>query len=507
MRPIVKEIKEIYNQFNYGEPSPVAIKRFADYMLSGGIRDNHNLLLIGNSVTIGDSIPKNKELPDQVPTFGYPASDVLLVAGVAGVQNDLPAIPVGRIGANSPLQVHDYLEKVMEYEQDMTNREWRKNVLHLTGGGKYGERDRFKNYLAGQSAKVTSVPFLGSVSAKWKPNADSDANEDVDISAEVNAGVGFISYFRHGFPGYTQANMGNVSDVSRGYSASKKYSVMSFAACSVGNIFNNRDNTLARDWLLTPNKGAIVVIGLSTYGWESVESKNVPLLYEHIFKTAEESRRTIGGILKHVGEDIYTPANLTSYVLNISNGIHQRILLGDPALQILRNNAQCKPNLDVNGAVVAGANDHKQAQNFLIVTNTINSGAVANYHAGTEVLLAAGFDALNGSVFRGYVERCSASDDPVSRKGVEVATDTVETLSEPELSVFPNPSNGLIKIGLKNIPDGTVEVYGAEGYRFVSKSFYREREVDVNIKKEKPGLYVIRVISGNKVYTKTIVKF
>lgn len=513
MRPLVKEIKEIYNQFNYGEPSPVAIKRFADYMLSGGIRDNHNLLLIGNSVTIGDSIPKNKELPDQVPTFGYPASDVLLVSGLAGVQNDLPAIPVGRIGASSPQQVLDYLAKVIEYEQDTSSREWRKNVLHLTGGYKSFQRDNMKSFMNTQASKITSTPFSGSVTAKWKQDADikSSTSEPVDISSEVNTGVGFISYYGHGYPGYTELNIGNVSDVGRGYVASKKYSVMSFAACGVGNIFNNRNNTLARDWLLTPNKGAIAIIGLSTYGWEHVETNNIPKLYEHIFETSEEARGTIGAILQKVGEDLYTAPNIYNpyeYLYNTSNAIHQRILIGDPALQILRNSAQCKPNLNVNGAVTAGANDHKQAQNFLVVTNTINSGAEANYHAGTEVVLATGFDALSGSVFRGYVEPCSGSDSSSARKGVEeLATASEESPSEPTLSVFPNPSNGLIKIGLKNIPTGTVEVFGTEGYKYVSESFYGQREVDVNIKKEKPGLYVIRVVSGNKVYTKTIVKF
>ena len=104
------KIKDIYNQFNYGEPSPVAIRRFVDYMVHGLARDKHNLLLVGPSTTFPSRV--TKELPDEVPSVGYPGSDVLLVEGLTPGSAEIPSIPVGRISATTETQVDAYLAKV-----------------------------------------------------------------------------------------------------------------------------------------------------------------------------------------------------------------------------------------------------------------------------------------------------------------------------------------------------------------------------------------------------------
>src|SRR5699024_10651575 len=74
-KPIVVGIKDIYNQFNFGEPSPVGIRRFVDYMLSDNNKDKH-LFLIGKSIAFNERMIR--ELPNEVPTIGFPGSDLLL---------------------------------------------------------------------------------------------------------------------------------------------------------------------------------------------------------------------------------------------------------------------------------------------------------------------------------------------------------------------------------------------------------------------------------------------
>jgi hypothetical protein len=46
-KTFVVQIKDLYNQFNYGETSPLAVRRFVEYMLSDGNKDKY-LFLFGS---------------------------------------------------------------------------------------------------------------------------------------------------------------------------------------------------------------------------------------------------------------------------------------------------------------------------------------------------------------------------------------------------------------------------------------------------------------------------
>ena len=133
-KTLTVKIKDVYNQFNYGEPSPVAIRHFVDYMVKNSAREKHNLLLMGPSTTFPSHMKLNRELPEEVPTIGYPGSDVLLVEGLTPASSDVPSIPVGRISATTTTQVDNYLSKVVYFEANKNTFDWKKKVLHLNGG-------------------------------------------------------------------------------------------------------------------------------------------------------------------------------------------------------------------------------------------------------------------------------------------------------------------------------------------------------------------------------------
>ena len=338
--PLVITIKDVYNQFNYGEPSPVAIRRFVDYMLSKGIKEKHNLLLIGNSISYGDSTVKNKELKNQVPTVGYPGSDLLLVSDLAGSKLDVPAIPVGRISATSIGQVRNYLDKVKTYEE-ATNSDigWKKNVLHLSGGKSATEIIQLRNALELLVPIVQNGDVGGSVKA-FQKQSTIDV-EKVNITPEVNSGVGMISYFGHGSPTITDLDMGYVSDATRGYQNINKYPLMYFNGCGVGNIFKgNTDEDyssslrepLSADWLCSRQKGAIAIIANSYYTFLSSSSTYIKELYARVFDNQSSLGYSIGLIQKDMALKI-TSGSYGSYELS---NLHQSVLQGDPAMTLIR---------------------------------------------------------------------------------------------------------------------------------------------------------------------------
>ncbi|MCF0058374.1 C25 family cysteine peptidase [Dyadobacter sp. CY356] len=326
---VVFEISSIYDQFNYGEPSAVAVRRFVDYMLKTGIRAKHNLFLIGKSITLPDRIVK--EMPGEVPTFGDPGSDVLLVAGLQGKGENVPSIPVGRISALQPIDVLNYLAKVQSYEKQIVNIGWRKNVLHVSGGKTASEINQLRDILNDLVPEVSS----GEVGGKVIPYVKQSTIEveEANVFPDVNKGVGMISYFGHGSPTVTDLDLGFVSDASRGYSNQDKYPLMYFNGCGVGNVFSRRDeNVLATDWLVTPNKGAIAIIANSFNSYVAPTTTHLIHLYDEIFGQTHETPPTIGQIMQAVASKI---SSQSSNIYDIGN-LHQSLVHGDPAIQIIK---------------------------------------------------------------------------------------------------------------------------------------------------------------------------
>lgn len=335
-RPLVVKIKDLYNQFNYGEVSPLAIRRFVDYMISDGNQEKY-LLLFGKSITFVERMLP--ELDEDVPAIGYPGSDILLVEGLGSAQTDLPAIPVGRISAVNSQQAANYLQKVKDYEHNVTGTYgWRKKVLHMNGGKTAEEINQFKNTLASLTPLIENGSVGGDVTAFSKQSLIEV--EEANITPEVNSGVGMISYIGHGSQYVTDYDMGFITAASRGYNNTGKYPFMYFNGCGVGNIFNGRLNTdlnasdkipLSMDWLLTDQKGSIAIIANSFESYLSPTIRFLDKLYSNLFNSDKFEKLPIGKVQKEVILEILSEANSFYDIANI----HQSLLQGDPALHLI----------------------------------------------------------------------------------------------------------------------------------------------------------------------------
>ncbi|MCE7058568.1 C25 family cysteine peptidase [Dyadobacter sp. CY343] len=363
-KPLVIKIKDVYNQFNYGEPSPVAIRRFVDFMVSDNNKDKY-LLLLGKSITFYERTVR--EIPEEIPTIGFPGSDLLLVDGLGGAPDDVPVIPYGRIAAVTEQQVRDYLEKVKTYESQSENLGWRKNILHVNGGKGEDQISEFQENLSfiATSAKIASAPFAGKVYPKVKDKTlAANAIQSITLAPEVNgtapgiSGVGMITYFGHGGVDQTDLDFGYAMDDAKNYNNTGKYPVLFYNGCGVNNLFNNRFNLFSQpltspsfrrpmslDWLLAPNKGAIVVFGNDWDAYASTSNEYLDRLYLEIFPKSDVDRKTIGGIIQEVAlktklemgysySDAVNGRTASYYDFDRAN-VHQIILQGDPALRIL----------------------------------------------------------------------------------------------------------------------------------------------------------------------------
>ncbi len=208
--------------------------------------------------------------------------------------------------------------------------------------------------------------------------------------------------------------------------------------------------------------------------------------------------------------EIKNPVAGQTYTLTVShkNTLHKN---GQHFSVIISGLEECVANRTILSEVNYPSLDRQQASATITAQNTIGNGGKAIYHAGDEVLLKDGFTGLAGSEFRAYLEGCTndynARTSSTERNVVTYpATSSAENHELPENAVYPNPGTGLFRVKLDGIASGKVEIVAGDGQAVFNKSFKNQPEMEVDIKNATPGMYILRVVSDQKVLTKKIVK-
>ncbi|SEJ02718.1 Por secretion system C-terminal sorting domain-containing protein [Dyadobacter sp. SG02] len=209
--------------------------------------------------------------------------------------------------------------------------------------------------------------------------------------------------------------------------------------------------------------------------------------------------------------EIKNPVPGQTYTLTVS---HKSTLYknGQHFSVIISGLEECVANRTILSSVNYPSLDQQQASASITARNVVSTGAQAIYHAADEVMLKDGFTGLAGSEVRAYLEGCTndynARTAAIERAVVTYPTapSSVEKAELPENAVYPNPGNGLFRVRLDGIASGKVEVVAGDGKAVFGKSFKDQPEMEVDIKNSTPGIYILRVVSEQKVLTRKIVK-
>ena len=341
---LIMDMGELYDQFSYGEITPLAIRRFARFMLTGG--NAQYLFLIGKSLTVNNdfhrSDPTTASIKDLVPTAGFPGSDIQLTAGLDGTVYE-PAIPTGRIIAQTPDDVVAYLNKVVEHEAVPFDDLWRKRLLHLSGGLTSAELVRFKGYVDGFK-QVAEADFLGGQVTTIGKEGNSNS-ELVNVTDVVNEGVSLITFYGHSAVNITDIEIGDVSDPTLGYNNKGKYTSILVNGCNAGNIFSTA-SSFGENWILTPDLGAVTYLAHSATGFESALRNYSDVLYATGFGDKAFIHKGIWDIQKETSVRFLGSGDPSE--INISQ-VQQVVLQWDPAVTWFGAD---KPDYEINDANV-----------------------------------------------------------------------------------------------------------------------------------------------------------
>jgi Peptidase family C25 len=377
------DIGELTDQFGFGiKNHPSAIRDFVRYATQQFSVKPKFLLLIGRAVVYNDYKRfEAEEAADKlnlVPTFGWPASDVLLVSNPGTV---VPLVAVGRLGAIKGDEVGNYLEKMKQYEQaqnspsqTIASKAWMKNIIHISGGADSLETANFVGHLNRYKAIAEDTLFGAHVETFAKSGSGSvqEANSN-RIEQLFKEGLSYITYFGHSSASTLAFNL----SVPETYQNQGKYPFFNVSGCSAGNFFNYDPSrllgnlSLSEKYTFANQKGSIGFFANTHFGIEPF------LNYYNLGLYNEFSRVDYGGSvgtqIKKVIESIGgNPLSLDYY-----SRIHmeEMTLQGDPALKI---NYQTKPDfiveeqlIKVSPSIISVADN-----NFNINVKMLNIGRV-----------------------------------------------------------------------------------------------------------------------------------
>ena len=182
---------QLIDQFGFGiKKNPAGIRNFIRFARNKFTAAPKEVLIVGRGVHYldqrGIDASGSTEQKDNlaklnlVPTFGWPASDMLLTAEPG---TSSPAIPIGRVTAITPTEVGVYLKKVKEYElaqqtlsPSIGDKAWMKNVAHIAGAGEEPLASTLVNNLNAYKRIIEDTLYGAKVSmfAKTSTNRQTD---------------------------------------------------------------------------------------------------------------------------------------------------------------------------------------------------------------------------------------------------------------------------------------------------------------------------------------------
>ena len=343
-------IDQLIDQFAFGiKIHPESIRNFSAWARNTFTQPIKDVLLFGKGVRYdGFRYYEGHPLMDKlnlVPTFGLPASDVLLTANPG--LDQIPQIPIGRISAINGQEVADYLSKVIQYEQQqafssplISDKAWMKNVVHVVGASDASLQIQLDQSMA-SFKKIIADTFYGArVSSFSKTSTDPvEQSNSLRLQNLFQEGIGIITYFGHSSATTLEYNLDN----PQAYNNPGKYPVFILLGCQAGNLFNfnlarlDIKETISEKFVLAQDRGGIASIASTSLGIVHYLDINNSENYNAISKTKYGG--TLGEVMKE--------AIIKSFNITTQGDPYNRMQLegatlhGDPAVRL---NSSPKPD-------------------------------------------------------------------------------------------------------------------------------------------------------------------
>jgi len=328
------DINRLYNQFNYGEISPLAVYRFTEYLVQN--TKAKMVFIIGKGTNWYHNYYRRNEITDDlyndfVPPAGSPGSDNLY--GFDLIDNARASISFGRLNAHNSQIVANYLDKIKDMKSQEFDDLRRKHFLNLSGGVSFTEVNRYINYI-NDFASAEIRPYIGGDYSNLTKET-TQVVEFINVSEEINKGVNLITFFGHSSPNTADIDIGLVSNENLGYENQGKYPFILINGCDAGAIYQIAKNAdvFGENWINTANKGALGMIAHSYLGFSNELKRYSDIFFAKAYNDSVLINETIGIVHKAITNSYLDIFGANPSPLYISQA-QQMNLMGDPAFKL-----------------------------------------------------------------------------------------------------------------------------------------------------------------------------
>jgi len=274
----VYDINELTDQFGFGIKShPDAIRNFVRFMDVQYPAKPKFVFIIGRGITYQGKRPQESNpiaaQLDLVGTFGWPASDNLLVSQPG---TTVPITPVGRLGAINGAEVGIYYQKILQYEQAqrtqspfIADKGWMKDFIHIVGGKTEGESLQLGSYMDQNKVIAEDTLYGGKVETFRKTSVATIQQASSErITQLFDEGIGFLGYFGHSSATTFEFNISNPEN----YNNTGKYPFFNVSGCIAGDFYSYDPSrlstlaTLSEKYTFANQKGSIGFLADTHFG-------------------------------------------------------------------------------------------------------------------------------------------------------------------------------------------------------------------------------------------------
>ncbi|MBA3647618.1 MAG: hypothetical protein H0W62_03550 [Chitinophagales bacterium] len=438
-KSIVVDVNQLYDQFAYGiRLHPLAIRNFADYILSKWPPDERHLFLIGKGIEYTSiwSNSVNRSLC-YVPTFGNPGSDNLLTATNA---SPVPRIPIGRISCLSANEIRIYLDKAKLFMsaqsipfQTIENMAWMKNVVHLAGGLNAAEQSVYEYFLNKYKLIIQDTLYGGHVFSFFKSSSSPiQYVTSTYVDSILKSGVSMITFFGHSSYNSFDFNL----DKPDQYDNYGKYPFMLTNGCLIGNLFTSTHG-ISENFIFEEGKAAIGFLAPSQFSLSTSLDLYSTNFYQNL--SVKNYNKSVGTVIAGTIQNI--AAQSTS---STDKAVAEQMLLDcDPSLKL---NTHAKPDYVI------------EAQSVSFDPPTISAG-LDSFHL--KIIITNIGEAINDSIYIDVHRKLSNGDEEFLyhyRIKAPYYTDTVSLMVKTESSLSLGINQFDIKVDAGDSISATGEI-------------------------------------------------
>jgi hypothetical protein len=321
----VVPVTDLYDEFNFGEKTPLAIRQFLQTAKQNWNTPPTYLLLNGrasfdprNYLGMGDL--------DLVPTQVVPAGSLMTASDdwfSDFTDKGMPTIATGRLPVATLDDARTVVRKIATYEGNSTNGAWTSNALMVA------DRNDTENFTQDAQSVQAQLPKMMQATDVFTGTVGTDAARQ-QIVAGINSGQLLVNYTGHGSEEQWSGSDIFETETVSALTNSSQLPVFLIMDCLNGFFQDVYAQPLAVTLLLAPNGGAVATLASTGLNQPAPQTQLDKLVVQNALSNMRPT----------LGESIVKAKSQIGDV-NVRKTF---VLFGDPAMKIKQSTSTQSPH-------------------------------------------------------------------------------------------------------------------------------------------------------------------